>query len=152
MSIGTFDSLKPHNDIGFKLWQSCNRWQQIVTRALSPLNLTHVQYVLLAGVGHLSHTENNVTQYKLAQHTRTNIMMTSKVLRSLEGKNLLIRAKSKLDLRAKVLIMTQKGHKRLQEAQLVMTDIERLLFDKYDHESLNKWLDSMLTEGVVNDL
>ena len=74
MNITAYQSLKPHNDIGFKLWQSSNRWQKIVTRALNPLDLTHVQYVLLAGVAHLSHTEKYVTQHKLACYTKSDIM------------------------------------------------------------------------------
>jgi hypothetical protein len=34
---------------GFLLWRTALRWQRLVTSALRPFNLTHVQFVLLSG-------------------------------------------------------------------------------------------------------
>jgi hypothetical protein len=40
--------LAPDKSPGFLLWQVTLRWQRKVTIALAPLDLTHVQFVLLA--------------------------------------------------------------------------------------------------------
>jgi DNA-binding MarR family transcriptional regulator len=51
-------------------------------------DLTHVQFVLLANVWWLG---DGPTQRRLAEHAGTDPMMTSQVLRTLEGKGLVTR-------------------------------------------------------------
>ena len=40
--------LHPNDSPGFLLWHATLRWQRGVAQALAPLDLTHVQFVLLA--------------------------------------------------------------------------------------------------------
>jgi hypothetical protein len=40
--------LKPNDSPGFLLWHATLRWQRGIAEALAPLDLTHVQFVLLA--------------------------------------------------------------------------------------------------------
>lgn len=39
---------RPQDSPGFLLWRSTLRWQRTIIAALRPLELTHVQFVLLA--------------------------------------------------------------------------------------------------------
>ncbi len=41
----------PEESPGFLLWQVSNLWQKLQRKALSQLNLTHVQFALLSGIG-----------------------------------------------------------------------------------------------------
>jgi hypothetical protein len=40
--------LQPNESPGFLLWHARLRWQRDIAQALAPLDLTHVQFVLLA--------------------------------------------------------------------------------------------------------
>ena len=73
----------PADSPGFMLWHVTLRWQRAVTAALAPLQLTHVQFVLLASLTWL-HPDGPVTQRGLAEHAATDPMMTSQVVRILE--------------------------------------------------------------------
>jgi DNA-binding MarR family transcriptional regulator len=78
--------------------------------ALRPLELTHVQFVLLASVWWLTEVAGETpTQRRLAEHAATDPMMTSQVLRTLEAKALVKRSTSPDDSRARRLTVTSKG-------------------------------------------
>lgn len=100
---------KPQESPGFLLWQVSNAWQRLQLEALADLELTHVQFVLLAGVVWLHEDEAPLTQVRLAAHARTDVMMTSQVVRALEAKRLIRRTPHPTDTRAKALAPTKSG-------------------------------------------
>lgn len=102
-------SLRPENSPGFLLWQVTNQWQRSLRAALAPLGLTHVQYVLLAGLAWLEGRETVVSQSRLAQFCKTDAMMTSQVVRTLADAGLLQRGNHPKDNRAKALHLTEVG-------------------------------------------
>ena len=102
-------TLRPENSPGFLLWQVANQWQRLQRSTLEPLGLTHVQFVLLAGLAWLSRKENDVTQARLAAFCKTDAMMTSQVVRSLEAGGFVARAPHPTDIRARQLRVTAKG-------------------------------------------
>jgi DNA-binding MarR family transcriptional regulator len=93
---------------GLLLWQVTNRWQAAQRAALKPYGLTHVQFVLLAALTWLG-AEGPVTQKALADHAATDPMMTSQVLRALEGQGLVERHAHPHDRRARALAVTAEG-------------------------------------------
>jgi DNA-binding MarR family transcriptional regulator len=94
---------------GLLLWQVTNRWQAAIRAALAPLELTHVQFVLLASVTHLGGDGSPTTQRALADFAATDPMMTSQVLRTLENKGLVARRDHPQDRRAKAVAATEAG-------------------------------------------
>ncbi|MEA5574480.1 MarR family winged helix-turn-helix transcriptional regulator [Calothrix sp. UHCC 0171] len=104
---------------------------------LSKLGLTHVQFVLLAGIIWLNQGQETVTQAKLAAHAKTDIMMTSKVLRALEQRGLVKREIDAKDTRAKSLTVTQEGE------DLTVAAIH--IVNRIDHDFFNT------LEGAVTD-
>ena len=121
-----FDSAE--DSPGFLLWQVSNVWQRRQRDALAPLELTHVQFVLLASLAYLSHSAEPITQIRLAQHAQTDQMMTSQVLRTLEGKGLLERITHPTDARAKSLKITNKGLELANRAVGVVEQMDRAFF------------------------
>jgi DNA-binding MarR family transcriptional regulator len=106
---------------GLLLWQVTNRWQAAQRAALAPLGLTHVQFVLLATLTWLEHRAGGpLTQRELAGHAATDPMMTSQVLRVLEGMGLVERAGHPHDRRAKALRPTGAGRKLANKAVVVV--------------------------------
>lgn len=102
-------ALSPDDSPGFLLWRATLRWQRAVTAALTPLDLTHVQFVLLAGVWWLNKQGELPNQLSAARHAGTDVKMTSQVLRKLEEKGLLIREVDPADTRAKRMRLTERG-------------------------------------------
>lgn len=101
---------------GFLLWQVTNSWQRLMRATLDPLGLTHVQFVLLASTAWLTRTGDEITQIELAAHARTDPMMTSQVVRALEGKGLLRRKPHSRDKRANRVELTSAGYALVQVA------------------------------------
>ncbi|WP_042386939.1 MarR family winged helix-turn-helix transcriptional regulator [Streptacidiphilus melanogenes] len=93
---------------GLLLWQVTNRWQAAQRAALKPYGLTHVQFVLLAALTYLA-ADGPVTQKALADQAATDPMMTSQVLRALEGQGLVRRLAHPHDKRARALEVTEEG-------------------------------------------
>jgi MarR family transcriptional regulator, organic hydroperoxide resistance regulator len=94
---------------GFMLWRVSSLWQRQIKAALEPFDLTHTQFVLLAGLSWLEKPTSNITQVQLAEHLGMDVMMTSQVLRTLESKGLLERQAHPTDSRAKALRLTKVG-------------------------------------------
>ena len=99
----------PQESPGFLLWQVTNRWQRRMRAALEEVDLTHAQFVVLAGVAWLSRGDEPLTQARLSRHARTDAMMTSQVLRTLAEKGYVERAAHSSDRRAKNLTLTREG-------------------------------------------
>jgi DNA-binding MarR family transcriptional regulator len=102
---------EPAESAGFLLWHATLRWQRAIAAVLAPMDLTHVQFVLLASTWWLNRDGQRPNQVQVAQHAGTDIKMTSQVLRSLERKRLLIRDPDAVDTRAKQLRVTDAGAK-----------------------------------------
>jgi DNA-binding MarR family transcriptional regulator len=94
---------------GFALWQLSNQWQRGINNVLKSYDLTHVQYILIEGIIQLSEIYHIVTQNSVANHVNANIMMTSKVLRSLEEKGLVLRKSHDTDARANTIDVSKEG-------------------------------------------
>jgi MarR family transcriptional regulator, organic hydroperoxide resistance regulator len=93
---------------GFMLWRVSSLWQRQIKTALEPFDLTHTQFVLLAGLSWLE-GQGHITQVQLADHLGMDVMMTSQVLRTLESKGLVERPAHPTDSRAKALKLTHTG-------------------------------------------
>ena len=111
---------------GFLLWRATNLWQRGVREALREVELTHVQFVLLAGAAWLTRegvdgaapgSAGVVSQAQLAQHAGSDVMMTSQVVRELERRALLERAPHPIDRRARALAVTPAGRSLLERAR-----------------------------------
>jgi DNA-binding MarR family transcriptional regulator len=104
-----FAEVEANDSTGFLLWQVTALWQRRVAAALRRHELTHVQYALLASLLWLEAREDSITQARLAQHAKLDVMMTSQVLRALEARKLLERRPHPSDTRAKALRLTASG-------------------------------------------
>jgi DNA-binding MarR family transcriptional regulator len=101
--------LEPSQSPGFLLWHATLRWQREIAAALAPLDLTHVQFVLLASTWWLNQRGERPNQIALAAQAGTDVKMTSQVVRGLERKGLLEREIDPADTRARRLTVTRRG-------------------------------------------
>lgn len=121
--------LHPAESPGFLLWHATLRWQRDITRALAPLGLTHVQFVLLACTWWLNRAGRSPSQVDLAEFAGTDVKMTSQVVRSLERKNLLERRVDASDTRTRRLRPTRRGVRLAPRAIAVVQQVDGDFFD-----------------------
>ncbi len=119
---------RPENSPGFLLWQVTNTWQRKMRHALRDLRLTHVQFVLLTAVDWLNSAGLKTTQKAVSDFARTDIMMTSQVLRVLEKRRLLVRDGDPADSRAYILRLTSEGKALDKKALGLVEDTDREFF------------------------
>ena len=81
--MGSPKSLKkPDENIGMLLWQTNMLWQRKMNQALKEINLTHTQFVVLASLGWLLKQGKVVAQKDIADFSKTDQMMVSKVFKN----------------------------------------------------------------------
>ncbi|SMB97796.1 transcriptional regulator, MarR family [Hymenobacter roseosalivarius DSM 11622] len=124
-SLFSFES--PDDSPGFLLWQVSNHWQREIKKALEQFGLTHAQFVVLAAAYWLGQ-QGTITQTDLAAHARIDKMMTSKLLRTLETKGLLLRAEHTTDTRAKAISLTPIGVRTAVQAAWAVEEFENQFF------------------------
>lgn len=107
-------------------------WQRAVTSALRPLELTHVQFVLLGTVWWLVEParspEQPSSQRQIATHAGADVVMTSHVVRTLEHRGLLARIADPADARVRRLLMTAAGRVLAQRAVQVVEGADAAFF------------------------
>lgn len=118
----------PRDSPGFLLWHATLRWQQAIAAALAPLELTHVQFVLLASVWWLGEQGARLNQLAVAAYAGTDVKMTSQVLRILERNGLVKRETDPADTRAKLLRVTARGGELAPRAIAVVERVDADFF------------------------
>ncbi|MYS86843.1 MarR family winged helix-turn-helix transcriptional regulator [Embleya scabrispora] len=113
--------LSPEDSPGFLLWHTTLRWQRAMAATLTPLDLTHPQFVLLASLHWLDTQGAHPNQLALATHAGMDVKTVSQVLRRLEAKGHLTRETDPTDTRAKLLRITEPGSTLAKRA---MHDVE----------------------------
>ena len=125
---------EPNNNIGYLLWQTTMLWQRQMNNALSNLDLTHTQFVILASLGWLLKKSNSITQKEIAEFSKTDRMMVSKILRTLQKNELIDRKEHETDTRAKCVFLTKKGETTLLEAFKVKIHANNEFFKKLPNQ------------------
>jgi DNA-binding MarR family transcriptional regulator len=126
----------PRESAGYLLWQVTHLWQRQVELTLSELDITHLQFVLLAGIGWLTRNGDLPTQVHLAEFCKINVMQISQVARKLEVKKLIQRATHPTDTRAKLLMLTPTGETILSQAIPLIETLDAEFFGTCDQAAL----------------
>lgn len=114
---------------GFLLWHLTLAWQRAITAVLAPLELTHVQFVLLACTWWLGEQGQVPNQLQLAVQAGTDVKMTSQVVRKLQAKGLLDREVDPADTRARRLRLTPRGAALASQAIAAVEPVDAQFFD-----------------------
>jgi DNA-binding MarR family transcriptional regulator len=121
-------ALDPDDSPGFLLWHVTLRWQRDIAAALAPLDLTHVQFVLLATAWWMNSHGGKPNQLSLARQAGTDLKMTSQVLLKLEGKGFIEREVDAADTRAKRLLVTDRGARLAKRAVATVERVDAAFF------------------------
>jgi len=128
---------------GFLLWQVSNIWQRKVRRSLETVGLTHVQFVLLAGIQWLTGAGKSVTQVELARATKTDAMTVSQVLSWLEARGMLVRTQHPDDSRAKSLRLAPGREELLATAVRLVEQADNDFFSPIGDDNIQSLIEAM---------
>jgi DNA-binding MarR family transcriptional regulator len=126
----------PEDSAGYLLWQVTHSWQRQVEAALVEIDVTHLQFVLLAGIGWLTRNRDRLTQVQLAEFCQIDVMQISQVVRKLEAKGWVNRSSHPTDTRAKVLMLTPAGEAILNQALPLVEQLDAAFFSRSDSAAL----------------
>lgn len=103
------ESYKPQDSPAYQLWIASNSWLRAVRRALEPLDLTHVQFIILGSIQRLAEDGLQPTQAEVCRFAALDENMMSQVVKVLTEKGLIKRVKHPADGRAQFLELTEAG-------------------------------------------
>ena len=113
---------------GYLLWTVHMFWQRKIKNELDKIGLTHAQFVLLSVLAMLSKSKKVITQTDIANHSKTDRMMVSKVLRTLEKKQYIIRTGSIHDTRIRIISLTENGTEIYQKSINIVEAVDTKFF------------------------
>lgn len=122
----------PQDSPGYLLWQVTTMWQKEVRRVLEPLDLTQPQFILLHTCLWLNERDSEgkgVTQVQIAHFANVDVNVTSQVLRALEKRGYVTRARHQTDTRANIITTTPEGTRLAIEGMNLVEESDKNFFE-----------------------
>jgi len=142
---------QPGQQLGYLLTQVSFLKQRIINAALKELDITYVQFIILAGTLELSAEGNIVTQQTIASERRLDKAMVSNVIKTLIDRGLLLREQHPEDKRAFALKLTPEGEKKAIQGKKIALKIDETFFADVDRNMLQESLQALLIKNSHND-
>ena len=130
MSNSKVKATKNNFTTGYLFNSVAHDWQKKLNIVLSEFNLDTVKYSLLNALCVYDDNKTKATQILLSKYAKLDKMTTSKLMRVMEEQKLLKRKENKIDTRAKVVELTDKGKKLYNKVTSVIEKFEKEYFDK----------------------
>ncbi|MCD8265112.1 MAG: MarR family winged helix-turn-helix transcriptional regulator [Tannerellaceae bacterium] len=137
---------QPDDQLGYLLMQASLLKLCVVNGALKKLNVTYIQFIILAAILELGATETYVTQQLVSSRRRLDKAMVSNVVKSLINKNLIRRTEHPTDHRAVVLTLTGEGVAIAREGKEITKEIDHNFFTKVNRNALQRALKKLLAD------
>ncbi len=118
----------PNASRAAQLERVTNTWMAHLRAALDPLELTPAQYQLLTAAAWLTARQSAVRQSEISALANTDPVMTSEVLRTLEGRRLIARRPHPTDRRAKAITVSEAGGTLAERARRLVEATETRFF------------------------
>ncbi|MCU1513692.1 MAG: putative HTH-type transcriptional regulator YdcH [Microbacteriaceae bacterium] len=113
---------------GYWLRRAAQDWRRQLGVRLRPLDLTPTQFDVLAATSWLGRSGTSPTQQDIADFSGNDRMMTSKVLRTLETRQLVGRTPDGTDARTNRLSVTEAGRALVTGATAIARSVDADLF------------------------
>lgn len=133
---------KPNDQLGYLLTQVAFLKQRIINAALKGLDITYIQFIILAGTLELSAEGEIVTQQVISTERRLDKAMVSNVVKTLIEKGLMTREIHPVDKRAYTLLLTEAGIKKAIEGKKIALKVDDTFFSGIDK---GKFQESLIT-------
>jgi len=134
---------------GLLFIRTYHKWHGLIKSQLKTIDLTHPQFVLLTTLAALLRQQEWVSQTDIARFSDMDVMTVSQIIRLLVKKDLIVREVHPKDSRANIILLTEQGLQKVNQALPLVEGIDQAFFGKLEDktEILNQLLIKLEAEN-----
>ncbi|CEL89498.1 MarR family winged helix-turn-helix transcriptional regulator [Streptococcus sanguinis] len=134
---------------GLLFIRTYHKWHGLIKNKLRTIDLTHPQFVVLTTLVALLRQQEWVSQTDIARFSDMDVMTVSQIIRLLVKKELIMREVHPKDSRANIILLTDRGLQRVNQALPLVEGIDQAFFGKLENntETLNQLLIELEAEN-----
>lgn len=137
----------PDEQIGYLFSQTYLLKQKIFNSALKELNITYIQFVILATAFVLQDEQGWITQQTIASQRRLDKVTVSNTVKTLVQKGLIRRSHHPTDHRAFIIKLTLRGREVAARGKEIAQTTDETFFSNIDSDNLRTILKKLLSEN-----
>jgi DNA-binding MarR family transcriptional regulator len=130
---------------GFLFWKTFNAWSRLLRVELDKLELTQVQYSIMAAVTYLGSTQEHVSQQDVANQLAMDKMMVSDVVKALETKKMILRKPHPQDGRSFSISLTESAKQQFRKAVPIVENTDENFFGTLSSKQRSAFLEALIT-------
>lgn len=127
---------QPEQQLGYLLTQASFLRQRLTNAALRELDITYIQFIVLAAVMNFGGDGSVVTQQDISARRRLDKAMVSNVVKTLTSKGLLLRERHPDDKRAFALALTDAGAEKTLRGRQIVRRVDEDFFAGTDQKEV----------------
>lgn len=134
---------------GLLFIRTYHKWHGLIKNKLRTIDLTHPQFVVLTTLAALLRQQEWVSQTDIARFSDMDVMTVSQIIRLLVKKELIMREVHPKDSRANIILLTDTGLQKVNQALPLVESIDQAFFGKLGNktEILNQLLIALEAEN-----
>ena len=134
---------------GLLFIRTYHKWHGMIKNKLRTIDLTHPQFVVLTTLAALLRQQEWVSQTDIARFSDMDVMTISQIIRLLVKKGLIMREVHPKDSRANIILLTEMGLQKVNQALPLVEGIDQAFFGKLEDktEILNQLLIKLEAEN-----
>ena len=134
---------------GLLFIRTYHKWHGLIKNKLRTIDLTHPQFVVLTTLAALLRQQEWVSQTDIARFSDMDVMTVSQIIRLLVKKGLIMREVHPKDSRANIILLTDTGLQKVNQALPLVESIDQAFFGKLENntETLNQLLMELEAEN-----
>ena len=134
---------------GLLFIRAYHKWHGLIKNKLRTIDLTHPQFVVLTTLAGLLRQQEWVSQTDIARFSDMDVMTVSQIIRLLIKKGLIMREVHPKDSRANIILLTDTGLQKVNQALPLVEGIDQAFFGKLENstETLNQLLIKLEAEN-----
>ena len=134
---------------GLLFIRTYHKWHGLIKNKLRTIDLTHPQFVVLTTLSALLRQQEWVSQTDIARFSDMDVMTVSQIIRLLVKKGLIMREVHPKDSRANIILLTDMGLQKVNQALPLVESIDQAFFGKLGNntETLNQLLIKLEAEN-----
>ena len=127
---------------GLLFIRAYHKWHGLIKSQLKTIDLTHPQFIVLTTLAALLRQQEWVSQTDIARFSDMDVMTVSQIIRLLVKKGLIMREVHPKDSRANIILLTEQGLQKVNQALPLVEGIDQAFFGKLEDktEILNQLL------------
>lgn len=134
---------------GLLFIRTYHKWHGMIKNKLRTIDLTHPQFVVLTTLAALLRQQEWVSQTDIARFSDMDVMTVSQIIRLLIKKEFIMREVHPKDSRANIILLTDAGLQKVNQALPLVEGIDQAFFGKLEDktEILNQLLIKLEAEN-----